>query len=221
MAQTDELGSCRRCIGSLPLKQGLLLRVHLSELGLELLLRWLSELLLSELLLSELGLSELELLGVRQLLLLGWRSRPGHVEVISQRCSRERVLESVILIEVLVLERRVQVVYLNGQLPTAQLLGLGQVVVDPALGHLEVVGNAVAVRILDVGKPIEHCRQAVAVGDRAIIVVAAVSSIAAVAPIVAVASIVAVTSIASVHARHAEHSAAVHGWKSCHRREAA
>ena len=42
----------------------------------------------------------------------------------------ERVLESVILIEVLGLQRPFQVVHLNGQLPRTELLGLG---------HLEMV----------------------------------------------------------------------------------
>lgn len=58
-----------------------------------------------------------------------------------------------ILIQILVLQRRVEVVDSNSQLPVSQCVCLGQVVVNLALGRLKMVRNSVAVGICKAGQP--------------------------------------------------------------------
>ncbi len=63
------------------------------------------------------------------------------------------MLKTVILIQILVLQRRVEVVDSNSQLPVSQCVCLGQVVVNLALGRLKMVRNSVAVGICKAGQP--------------------------------------------------------------------
>ena len=60
----------------------------------------------------------------------------GYIEVVSKRSARQRMLDSVILAQELVLQRRVEVVDLYRQFPISELLRFSQIVVDFAFRHL-------------------------------------------------------------------------------------